>query len=242
MLNDLPVKVLGFHTSLKNVLFNKLSVTLKELETRSPEEIVMFVDAYDVVISAGEKEIVDKFLSFNSPIVFAAESGCWPFLDGRRGGEYICDSVYPPSVTPYRFLNSGTWIGYVGAARRALQAMMELPEAKDKAIDQELASIVFLKNNSDIALDYNADIFQSVHMSQSHLRLELGPEGKTRRWRNIVTKTLPVVFHFNGGAKSDQKRIETSFGHDIDDHSFLPKGRASKRISGVNFDLLCATP
>lgn len=242
VLNDLPVKVLGFHTSLADVLFKKISVTLKELETRSPEEIVMFVDAYDVVITAGEKEIVDKFLSFHSPIVFSAEAGCWPFMDGRKGGQQICDNVYPPSVTPYRFLNSGAWIGYVGAARSAFQAMMRLPEAEAKAIDQELASIVFLKNNSGIVLDYNSDIFQSVHMSQSHLRLELDPKGSTSRWRNTITKTLPAVFHFNGGAKNHQSRIETGFGHDIDDHSFLPKGRASKRITGVDFDLLCATP
>jgi hypothetical protein len=56
---------------------------------------------------------------------FSAECGCWPQLqreDGKdegsglswKSGRDLCDNVYPKSPTDYRWLNSGTWMGYVG--------------------------------------------------------------------------------------------------------------------------------
>ena len=44
----------------------------------SNDVVVMFVDSYDVIFTAGEAEILAKFRDFNSRVVFSAEPFCWP--------------------------------------------------------------------------------------------------------------------------------------------------------------------
>ncbi|KMS94530.1 hypothetical protein BVRB_020490 [Beta vulgaris subsp. vulgaris] len=122
VLNGISVKVLGYDNNRKDPLFRKVTMTLAELKKRQPDEIIMFVDAFDVVIvieivlsidilfdcfkTGNAETIVSEFLQTKSDVVFAAEKGCWPFMDGRPEGEYICQQKYPESPTPYRNLFS----------------------------------------------------------------------------------------------------------------------------------------
>ena len=68
------------------------------------DHIVMFTDSYDVVLCASPKEILQKFRSFQSEIVFSTEKTCWP-------DESLIEK-YPNTDSDYRFLNSGGFIGY----------------------------------------------------------------------------------------------------------------------------------
>jgi hypothetical protein len=68
------------------------------------DHIVMFTDSYDVVLCASPKEILQKFRSFQSEIVFSTEKTCWP-------DESLVEK-YPNTDSDYRFLNSGGFIGY----------------------------------------------------------------------------------------------------------------------------------
>ncbi|CEP02364.1 DUF5672 domain-containing protein [Plasmodiophora brassicae] len=216
---QLKVKVVGFRGAAPDdVLFEKIPVTLDELRQHDPDDIVMFVDAYDVLLVDTEANIVDKFLAMNEPVVFTAEKGCWPFMDGRPDGERICQDEYPASPTPYRYLNSGGWIGYAGAAVKAFEEMMALPEASAKAIDQELASLVLLHGRARVALDHRASIFQSVHLSVDDLVVEHEPSqgNLDSRWRNRVTGTYPSVLHFNGNGKGHQAEMERAMRLDFD--------------------------
>ena len=43
--------------------------------------------------------------------------GCWPHVMEDLN---ICLKTYPYSPTPYRYLNSGTWIGYAKSATEML--------------------------------------------------------------------------------------------------------------------------
>lgn len=132
----------------------------------------------------------------------------------------MCDDLYPPSETPYRFLNSGMWIADVQTARRALQAALaygvkmqedhypllggafpntEWPVVPiNRQNDQEMFSQVFLDGNLEqLQLDYRASLFQCMHMSWDDVQFA----GALQRPTNILTGTQPVLYHFNGGSK-----------------------------------------
>jgi hypothetical protein len=74
------------------------------------DDLIIFGDAFDVFYVGTEEQLVDQFLKWDlgaDNVVFMAEKGCWPYLDGRPNGRHICNNVYPSSPTPNRYLNSG---------------------------------------------------------------------------------------------------------------------------------------
>jgi hypothetical protein len=40
--------------------------------------VVLFVDGYDVVFTAGAEELLKTFNRFEARILFSAEDACWP--------------------------------------------------------------------------------------------------------------------------------------------------------------------
>ncbi|MEO8948270.1 MAG: glycosyltransferase domain-containing protein [Mucilaginibacter sp.] len=61
-----------FSNRLKDILLNTY------LQDISDDEIIFFTDATDTVFVTNEEEICEKFMQFNSPLVFSAEINCWP--------------------------------------------------------------------------------------------------------------------------------------------------------------------
>ncbi|GFR84006.1 procollagen-lysine,2-oxoglutarate 5-dioxygenase [Elysia marginata] len=56
---------------------NLLKEGLKPYKSRK-NLILMFVDSYDVIITADKEAILEKFSKFNSRVVISAENTCWP--------------------------------------------------------------------------------------------------------------------------------------------------------------------
>src|SRR5262249_7285322 len=63
----------------------------------------LFCDAFDTLIAQPSNVISDRFRKLAAPIVFSAETNCYPCPEFRP--------MYPRHGVPYRFLNSGVWIG-----------------------------------------------------------------------------------------------------------------------------------
>jgi len=61
-------------------------------------------------------------------------------------GEKMCNFYYPPSPTMYRFVNTGSWMGRVGAARKLLRDIetAHASEALGELNDQELVTDFFV--------------------------------------------------------------------------------------------------
>jgi hypothetical protein len=216
LLNGLAPVVLGWRRNAANALRDKIDAVSEEIRAYDEATIVLFIDSFDVLVSASLDEIAVKFRSFGAPIVFSAEKGCWPFHDGRPGGEAVARG-YPPSPTPWRYLNSGGYIGCAGALRALLHEMSMLPEATNPwCIDQELASLIYLRGQPKIALDHRCEIFMNVHLSWKDLTFVPGVIGRgsaAGRWQNRVTGTFPSILHFNGGAKHEMSRFERRLGY-----------------------------
>ena len=117
-----------------------------EREHLPDHDVILFTDAFDVFYGRKLDIIVGRFLGFNSDLVFAAEKYLWPDKTLQ----------FPPSTTPFRYLNSGCFIGRVGEIKRVCSLLI-----KDEEDDQLYLQKQFLTGRFSIALDVEQYIFMT---------------------------------------------------------------------------------
>jgi len=127
-------------------------------------DIIMFTDAFDVMFMNSPDYIHSEFRKFQDVgVLFAGECGCWPHIMDEPAA---CFHKYPRSPTPYRYLNSGTWIGFANSSSEMLrQVMIGAGKDFDNANDQKLCADMYMEGKFGIQLDFYSRIFQSVHMT-----------------------------------------------------------------------------
>ncbi len=117
--------------------FRYLSKYLKE-SSLAESDLVMVVDAFDVIIDAPKEEIIESFSKFGKDIVFSAEANYY-FREPQLSLEYWKN--YPRKENSvYHFLNSGTFIGKVGSLRQLLVGIADAYNV-DYGNDEQLAAI-----------------------------------------------------------------------------------------------------
>lgn len=159
------------------------------------EQIYLFVDAYDTFITSPQDELLEKFHSFKKDLVFSAEKVCWPDAD-------LADR-YPQSVTQMRYLNSGAYMGYVGAFRRAFKTIQPPYQQRD----QRMWTQYYLSNLDAIALDYKSRLFLSL----TRLNLEESLHKKNQRPFFPDTNQYPCIIHTNGPCKKNYNQVYDHF-------------------------------
>jgi len=176
-------------------------------------DVILFTDAFDVMFTNSPDIILKEFESMDGDIIFAGECGCWPHVTIDRGRP--CFESYPQSPTPYRYLNSGTWIGRAGRAAEMLAAVIK-EAGKDfaNANDQKLVADMFMEKRYGLRLDYHARLFQSMHMTFDKPLPYCNPAEDIEvvgdgRFHNKRTHSSPSVFHFNGGGKKHHLKMES---------------------------------
>lgn len=158
---------------------------LKEyLETTSlnEDDLLLFTDSYDVVINQPSQRLVELWAQYGADYVaFAAEKVCWPVEKLSK--------EYPEGLSEYRYLNSGSFIGYVKSIRKIVNKPII-----DEDDDQLYYTYQFLSDDSNIVLDYTQVFFQCLSKSEDDV--EVNSDGF------LINKThnnIPVVIHGNGG-------------------------------------------
>ena len=159
---------------------NKIREFIKPLPDH---DVVIFTDGFDVFYANDIYEIVGRFLEMKEEVVFAAEKYLWPNKHLR----------FPPCETPYRYLNSGCFIGRVGELKAILLRMIH-----DSADDQEYLHHIYLSGAFNIVLDHEQYIFQT---NSEAVTIKQGTIF------NTDTKCYGCVYHGNGGAEA-KKRFE----------------------------------
>lgn len=197
-INNIPYKIIGLGQewtggeAKDGVLLQpggaqKINLLKKELEDypNLSNHIILFTDSYDVIINSTPSEIVSKFRTMKSPVVFSAEKTCWPKKD--------LQNKYPPSTTEYRFLNSGGFIGYGDHIIKIVNKIDVSNDYDDQLYYTEryFESLVEDKN---IILDNNQNIFQTLNESLDDVLVK---DGKVF---NRITNTYPLIIHGNGGS------------------------------------------
>jgi hypothetical protein len=205
--------ILGWKLPWKG-LSQKLEAAHSYASSLPPDDLLLFTDAFDVLFTNTPNHIVEQFMKTNATLLFSAECGCWPHIIENKGK--ACFEDYPPAPvgSPYRYLNSGTWIGRASAAKAMLEEVIrEAGNDFANANDQKLVADMFISGRFGIALDYYNAIFQSMHMTldpplprcnpAEDMQAEQQPQqaGGGTRWYNKRTKGTPALLHFNGGGK-----------------------------------------
>ena len=152
----------------------------------NPDDIVLFTDAYDVVYCGTHKEIIEKYMKFNKPIVFGAEKQCNP--DPGRSTEYGF------KATEFPYLNSGMFIGRVWALRKCILEY----QYEDKDDDQRFWTTQFFENPDLIGLDYINELFlNTVDMDKRFFFLDKENSIAVYKGSN------PMFVHVNGPYKKE---------------------------------------
>jgi hypothetical protein len=152
------------------------------------DDIVLFTDAYDVVYCGSKKEVIDRYLEFDHPIVFGCEKQCNP--DPKRASEYLFTN------TEFPYLNSGMFIGRVWALRKCILDY----KYDDRDDDQRFWTSRFFENPDLIALDYKNSLFlNTVDMDERFFHIDTNDSVAVYRGAD------PLFVHVNG---PDKKPID----------------------------------
>jgi len=166
----------------------KINLLRPALEKLPPEQPVLFVDGYDAVVTRHARDILGSWreAAGEAPL-FAAEVFCWP-----DGG---CAERYPAAAdgSPYRFLNSGAFIGKAGDLLRIVADPVE-----DGDDDQGYYTRRFLSGEHGMVLDYGCRVFQCLNGALEHVRAD---EDRGLLY-NGCTESWPAVVHANGPTKA----------------------------------------
>lgn len=163
-------------------------------------EYILVCDADDAFFMAGEKEILYKYQDTGSKILVSADRQ--QDEGDSRYPQLIFRKMYPASSTPWRYCNSGGYLGKKDDILDLLDAMatVQHPDyipvwrSKDWSNDQFRMSVVYL-NGYSLRIDTHCNVFQTMGCS----------EPGEMKWRgsylmNRVTGTFPCIIHFNGNA------------------------------------------
>ena len=168
---------------------------LREYISMLPDhDVLFFSDAYDIILCTSLDEITGRYLEFKHDIIFSSERFCWP--DEELATEIISTNktIEPYNDTPYKYLNSGMFIGTVKHIKELLN---EIPNDSD---DQLYYQKEYISKRHDIVLDLEGYIFTCY---DPKVTIQQG------QVYNPVTKCYSCVYHGNGGesAKEHYKTI-----------------------------------
>ena len=186
--------------------------------------MVLFVDAFDVLVSSPELESTDmlmtRFQSMRVPIVFSGEVNMAPdkFMAWPRD---LQDHPLP-------YLNSGLWIGEWDAVRSMVHEVLadmrqnfglKDPVSLGQADDQRFYQRYFLNHIGSVALDSHSFLFLSLH---GHERSDLLIDPVSHLVLNRRTGTTPIFLHGNGDGCELWNEMATALYGPQDEESLLP--------------------
>jgi len=193
------------------------------MQQTDPDDLMLFIDAHDVMFQAGEDELVDAYLRHEArtgrQLVYNAD----PFCSSPRLSEY------PESSSPWKYLNSGVYMGRVRTLQR-LFANQQVPKLSARL--QNIHTDFFLDHQDVAALDYRCEIAQvvfnvpgfSTDEQRAFIPGGLPPEAlrlafEGGRVRNLHTNTTPLILHFPGPGHwplaADDSRTGTCLAYEL---------------------------
>ncbi|MBN3289336.1 PLOD1 dioxygenase, partial [Polypterus senegalus] len=155
------------------------------------DQIILFIDSYDVIFSSGPKELLKKFLQAKHNVVFSAETLIWP-------NRHLEDK-YPHVREGKRFLSSAGFIGFASSLKKMVQDWNGKDDDSDQLFFTNLYLNPEMRDKINMSLDNKCRIFQNLYGALDEVVLKF--ENGRVRARNVVYDTLPVLVHGNGPTK-----------------------------------------
>ena len=166
---------------------HKINLLKEFLYHQNDNDVILFLDGYDTFLTDSTDEIISRYMEFNKDIVFASERFCWP----DEGLASDLKALNTNQNTPYQYLNSGMYIGRVGALKKLFAKTI-----KNYEDDQLYIQKAVLTGECDIALDVEGYIF--VCHEPQVIR-------QKRQLFNPITQCYGCAYHGNGGESAKEK-------------------------------------
>jgi hypothetical protein len=152
-------------------------------------DFIFFLDATDTNFYGSPDNMINNFKLLNKSIIFCGERGLWP----PTNYNYLYENKRV--VSPARYLNSGSYFGYVDKISHYLNEIMEKNLCKD---DQGSWSIQYLLNE-DIEIDQECNFFFSTFNSKEHVQIV---DNKV-----TLVGVNPITIHDNGPYTDDTIKL-----------------------------------
>jgi hypothetical protein len=140
-----------------NGFSDKVNAVVEFCKSKSPDDIVCFVDGFDSIILSSKEEILEKYKTFNAPLVFSNDIPNTTPLH-----KYIKDKIFYGRCNEYA-LNSGL---YIGTSKSIIEFWGNIKHGDD---DQVYATKMCRKLNN-IVIDKEYKIFYN-YFSQFNYKI-----------------------------------------------------------------------
>ena len=170
----------------------KINLLREHLKTLPNDDVVLFCDAYDVFLNSKIEEFAARYLGFKKKVVFAAESSCWPDDTLAASMEELILSQFGGYDTPYKYLNSGIFMGRVSELKRIVGTKI-----KNDGDDQLYYQKKWLSEKYDMIIDTDNYMFQC---HEQEVR-----KGDNGMLYNPRTQCFNLCYHGNGGEDAKTK-------------------------------------
>lgn len=170
---------------------HKINLVRSHIQTLPDEDIVLFVDGYDVLFTDNIDTIKERFEGFDCDILFAAEKSCWP--------EPTLAPQFPMTPTPYKYLNSGVYMGKVSRLNHFFSEIVENDQDDQLWTQKRFLGV----NGLRVKLDHEGYIFQcDDDVIYNGQQISNG-------------MCCPCIYHGNGGddAKARFNSLAHKFGY-----------------------------
>jgi hypothetical protein len=189
LMHDLKLNVL--RTGVWSGFTDKIKGMISIIDKYEDDDIICFVDGYDVLVNSSLPDLERIFLGFDCDFVVSAELYGYP-------EKYKADFAQS-KWTNFHYLNSGGYIGYKHAVKKFLlwKAFEEIEVICRDGGDQTYLAYYYIieRDHIKIQLDSECKIFLTMSgVDWSDLSIYRG------KIYNDVLKNSPSFIHFNGGS------------------------------------------
>lgn len=189
---SIAIDVLGMGMPFRG-LSEKLVQVQNYIQDLPPGDLVLFVDAYDVLFLNTADAIRDKFLAMGVTFLISAERYCFPL-------GYL-EPQFPRGPTSFRYTNSGSYMGYVCSVQQIFDDLSPISPASD---DQGLLMAHFFQFPGRQTFDVYCDIFMPCAGV-------IEPEVRVDPLTGVVTcaetGSNPCLLHGNGGSRPIYQKL-----------------------------------
>lgn len=156
------------------------------LDSLPEDDIVLFTDAFDTMVIKSKEELLETFLSFNSPLVLSGGRELPKTLDLQ-----VDESLIPAFdlSTPAPFINSGGYVGYVWR----LKEWMDSLDIDPKERDQPQVHAHYANHKESCSIDTECSLFLTLKFLNIS-DIDISHEGTIELKENGAT---PGVIHAN---------------------------------------------
>jgi len=154
-------------------------------------DYILFLDATDTNFISSPDNLIEKFNDLSCSIIMGAEKGLWP----PTNYTHLYDKK--PILNDYKYLNSGTYFGYVDKIVYHMRQIIE-KEYQTGIDDQGKWTIEYLLSD-DIMIDQKQEFFFSTFNSKNNLKID----GKNVSLLN----SNAFIIHDNGGYNDETIKL-----------------------------------